>query len=161
MKVHQLFTVSVLSLAASVVMAGTPGDNAPLTRAQVSQSVIAARAAGQLTPAGEGERAFEPTKSTSTLTRSEMKREVIEARADGELRPAGEGADETYLAKTATVSDLTRADVKAATLQARKAGELVPAGEGPGEPAPHIAQAATPKFLSNAYASVVGAFKSH
>ena len=161
MQVNQLFAASVLSLAASVALAGTPASNTPLTRAQVSQSVIDARAAGQLIPAGEGGQAFEQTQSKSTLTRSEVKRETMEARADGELRPAGEGSDEAYLAKTATASNLTRAEVKAATLQARKAGQLQPAGEGPDEHEMRAAQAATPKFLTHAYAAVVGAFKSH
>lgn len=161
MQVNQLFAISVLSLAASVAMAGTPDSNTPLTRAQVNQSVLAARAAGELIPAGEGEQSFEPTQNRSTLTRSEVKRDVIEARADGELRPAGEGGDEPRLAKTVVASDLTRADVKAATLRARKAGELIPAGEGPDEAMTHVAQAATPKFLKHAYASVVGAFKSN
>ena len=161
MQVNHLFAASVLSLAASVALAGAPGSNTPLTRAQVSQSVINARAAGELIPAGEGEQAFEQTQSKSTLTRSEVKRETIEARANGELRPAGEGSDESYTAKTATASNVARADVKAAVLQARKAGTLHPAGEGPGEYETRAAQAATPKFLTHAYASVVGAFKSH
>lgn len=132
MKVHQLFTVSALALATTLVLADpSPATNAPLTRAEVRQSVIAARNAGELIPAGEGSYYPRAQSSTpSTLTRSEVRQEVRAARAAGELIPAGEG-DEAFFARSAptTFSTLTRADVKAATLRARDAGELIPAGD--------------------------------
>jgi hypothetical protein len=131
MKVHQLFTASALAFAATFALAGSPSD-APgsLTRAQVSQAVIAARNAGELIPAGEGIYPRANLSTPSTLTRSAVREEVKAARAAGELIPAGEGGD-VFFARSApiTFSGLTRADVNAATLRARDAGELVPAGE--------------------------------
>jgi len=130
MKVHQLFAASALALAATVALAGSPSDTgSSLTRAEVRQSVIAARNAGELIPAGEGAYAQPQPSKPSTLTRSAVREEVRVARAAGELIPAGEG-DDAFFARTAplTFSGLTRAEVNAATLRARDAGELIPAG---------------------------------
>jgi hypothetical protein len=129
MQVKQIFAISALALAASASMAAGPANNdAPLTRAQVERSVIAARAAGELTPAGEAEYPLTPMEAKSTLSRSEVKGETLQARATGELRDAGEAVDEpdNYQQTPSTVS---RADVKAATIRARNAGQLIPAGE--------------------------------
>jgi hypothetical protein len=132
MKVHQLFTVSALALATTLALAGSPPANSgALTRAEVRQSVIEARKAGELIPAGEGSRyPRSQSATTSTLTRAEVNQEVRAARAAGELAPAGEGSD-SFLARSEarTFSTLTREDVNAATLRARDAGELVPAGD--------------------------------
>jgi hypothetical protein len=132
MQVKQWFTLSAIALATGAALAGQPDGSAPLTRAEVRQSVLAARAAGELQPAGEAEEYPRPEASTpSTLTRSQVRQEVLAARASGQLIPAGEG-DEEFFARSEsnTGSLLTRADVKAATRQARDAGELIPAGEG-------------------------------
>jgi hypothetical protein len=126
MQVKQIFAISALALAASASMAA--GNDAPLTRAQVEQSVIAARAAGELTPAGEAEYPITPMETKSTLSRSEVKDETLQARAAGELRDAGEALDEPYNYQQ-TPSTVSRADVKAATIRARNAGQLIPAGE--------------------------------
>lgn len=130
MKVHQLFAASALALTASVALAGSPSDKeGSLTRAEVRQSVIAARNAGQLVPAGEGAYPLPYLSTPSTVTRSAVREEVRIARDAGELIPAGEG-DGMFFARSApiTFSGLTRVEVKAATLRARDAGELIPAG---------------------------------
>jgi hypothetical protein len=131
MKVQHLFALSALALATTTALADPSDASQPLTRAEVRQSVLAARAAGQLMPAGQAEN-FEwaqPSKP-STLTRSEVKREVIEARADGGLTPAGQAGyiDPAQIAP----STLTRTDVVAATLKARDEGGLVTAGDSDG-----------------------------
>jgi hypothetical protein len=134
MRVKQLFTLTVLALAGSAVLADeAPG--APLTRAEVVQSVLAARAAGALHPAGEGPQGPgypQAGAATSTLTRAQMKAEVLQARAAGTLPHAGSVAPEeemVYAQAHPSTSTLTRAQVKAEVLQARANGELVPAGE--------------------------------
>jgi hypothetical protein len=131
MKVKQWFAVAALTIAASVAMAGQPDGDAPLTRAQVRQSVLAARTAGELLPAGEAvDYPRDQVSAPSTLTRSQVRHEVIEARAAGELIPAGEGDEEAVdRAELNARSSLTRDDVKTATLRTRDAGELLPAGE--------------------------------
>jgi hypothetical protein len=142
MKVKQLFTLTALALAGSVVFADQ-APTAPLTRAAVVQSVLAARADGTLIPAGEdaeGSWYSQADAARSTLTRAQVQAEVRQARADGTLLPAGEAADESLLAGAAdrtaagTPSTLTRAEVKAEVLQARAEGELIPAGEAENYP---------------------------
>jgi len=132
MQVKQWFTFSAIALATSAALAGQPDSGAPLSRAEVKQSVLAARAAGDLLPAGEAADYSRAEPSTpSALTRGQVRREVLEARAAGQLIPAGDGEDEFFArSEFNTGSSLTRADVKAATRQARDAGELIPAGEG-------------------------------
>jgi hypothetical protein len=133
MRAKQLFTFATLALAASAVFADeAPG--APLTRAEVARSVLAARAAGALAPAGsayDGPPA-RTAPSTSSLTRSDMKADVLQARAGGTLRHAGDvGPEEVTPVRQAlsVASTVTRAEVKAEVLQARASGELTPAGE--------------------------------
>lgn len=132
MQAKQWFAISAIALATSAALADQPDSSAPLTRAEVRQSVLAARAAGDLVPAGEAEDyPHAQTSTPSTLTRSQVREEVIEARAAGQLIPAGEGDDEFFARSEPNIaSSLTRADVKTATRQARDAGELIPAGEG-------------------------------
>jgi hypothetical protein len=134
MKVKQLFTLTALALAGGAVLADqAPG--APLTRAQVVRSVLAARAAGTLLPAGEGPQGPgypQAGATTSSLTRAQMKAEVLQARATGTLLHAGSVAPEEEMAFAQahpSTSTLTRAQVKAEVLQARADGELIPAGE--------------------------------
>ena|ERR1700754_1136751 len=136
MNVKQILSVSLIALASSAAMAdggdiGVSNDNPPVTRSQVRQSVLAARAAGELLPAGDAaDYPREQVSAPSTLTRSEVRHEVIEARAAGELIPAGDAIDESVdRAELSARSSLTRADVKTATLRARDAGELLPAGD--------------------------------
>ena len=134
MKAKQLLTLAALSLAAGVVLADeAPG--APLTRAQVAQSVLAARAAGSLTPAGEaydGPPAQAVAGTPSELTRAARKADVMQARSAGTLPHAGSVAPEeemAYAQAHPSRSTLTRAEVNAEVLQARANDQLVPAGE--------------------------------
>ena len=144
MKVKQFFAFTALALAGSAVFADqAPG--APLTRAEVVQSVLAARADGTLIPAGEDAEGawYSPAAAPSALTRAQVQAEVRQARADGTLIPAGAAADEDLLAgavgraAAGTSSTLTRAQVKAEVLHARAEGELMPAGEAEGYPPEH------------------------
>ena len=134
MQVKQLFALTAMALAGSAVLADeAPG--APLTRAEVVQSVLAARAAGTLVPAGESGylEAPQAAVAASGRTKAEVRAEVLQARADGTLRHAGEVAPEELMADARahpSTSTLTRAEVKAEVLQARANGTLVPAGEG-------------------------------
>jgi hypothetical protein len=134
MKIKQLATLAALTLAGSAVLADeAPG--APLTRAQVAQSVLAARAAGALAPAGpgyDGPPARTAPGTASQLTRAEKNAEVLRARATGTLAHAGSVAPEeemAYAQAHPSTSILTRAQVKAQVLQARAHDQLVPAGE--------------------------------
>ncbi len=137
MHTKQLIALSALAFAASAVMA------APLTRADVEQSVISARAAHQLRPAGDAADYTAPLQSKSSLTRAQVERDVTVARAAGQLQPAGEAGDEPYAwLATDTGTRVSRASVKAETLRARANGELIPAGEGAEEGT--FARAATP-----------------
>jgi hypothetical protein len=131
MKIKQWFVVTTLTIAVGAALASQPDGNAPLARAEVRQSVLAARAAGGLLPAGDAaDYPRDQASASSTLTRGEVRHEVIEARAAGELIPAGDADEEAVdRAELSARSSLTRGDVKAATLRARDAGELVPAGD--------------------------------
>jgi hypothetical protein len=130
MNYRHVLIVTALASAATTAFAQQAIDSAaPLTRAEVRQSVLAARAAGRLTPPGEGaEYSVGQPVGVSTLARSEVRREVLQARADGALIPAGQGEDEFLAHTPSTSSDTTRADVKLATLQALRDGQLVPPG---------------------------------
>jgi len=123
--------IGTLALAAGSAWAGdSASSRSPLTRAQVKQSVLAAEAAGQLVPAGEGEIRDASTRTPSTLSRREVQREVIAAERAGQLVPAGEGELRQPSDTSGRTSTLARADVKAETLRALAAGEIIPAGEG-------------------------------
>jgi hypothetical protein len=132
MNVKQLFALTALALAAGTALAdGAPGT--PLTRAEVRQSVLDARANGTLRHAGEiAPEEMTPEKmqlsAPSTTTRAQEKASVLEARADGKLVPAGEGSPADY--QVSPPSTLTRAQVRAEVLQARADGTLIPAGQG-------------------------------
>jgi hypothetical protein len=123
--------IAVLALSSGAAFAD--GTSSNLTRADVAQSVLAARAAGQLRPAGEADRDWlVDTNTASATSRDEVRQGVAAARAAGQLRLAGE-ADEERLSRSATDSSsyvLSRADVKAETLRARDDGTLLAAGEG-------------------------------
>ena len=126
----RLFTVSAL-LVSTFAIAGEGAKPTGASRDEVVRATLAARAAGQLTPAGEAAtpRDFQPS-SRSSLTRSQVATQVLEARQANALIPAGEGVDQR-VAGLGSGSALTRADVKAGVIAARRSGELVPAGEGP------------------------------
>ena len=67
--------------------------------------MIAARSAGQLQPAGEGDiGAVAQFSAPSTRGRADVKAEVLAARKAGELIPAGEAYDGVTPTQTATVS---------------------------------------------------------
>lgn len=134
MQAKQVFTLAALALAGSAALAAeAPG--APLTRTEVAQSVLAARAAGRLAPAGpayDGPPARTAAGTSSQLTRAEMNAAVLQARAAGTLPHAGSVAPEeemAYAQAHPSTSIVTRAEVKAEVLQARAQDRLVPAGE--------------------------------
>jgi hypothetical protein len=132
MKVKQLFALGTLALAAGAALAQT--SDAPLTRAEVRQSVRDARAAGTLYPAGEaGPSEFPQAGTKSTLSRASVNAEVKQALANGQLSNAGEiGGEElaSYQRAVSAPSQEARADVKAEVREARAEGTLMPAGEG-------------------------------
>lgn len=150
MQAKQVLTLAALALAGSAALAAeAPG--APLTRTEVAQSVLAARAAGRLAPAGpsyDGPPARTAAAASSQLTRAEMNAAVLQARAAGTLPHAGAVAPEeemAYAQAHPSTSSVARAQVKAEVLRARAQDQLVPAGEaeysavGPLEPATRTA----------------------
>ena len=141
MNTKTIALIGTLVLASTAACAGQSG---PLTRLQVRQSVLAAEAAGQLIPAGEGEVRFAPAQAPSTLTRGEVEHDVITAQRAGQLIPAGEGEWHEPALPAASGMQLTRAEVKADTLRAVAAGEIIPAGEGNVD---HVAQHASATAL--------------
>lgn len=126
-------TLAIAALAimgSSAAMAQSANVNAPLTRAEVRQSVIAARNAGQLFVSGDAYEYSQPQAvMPSSLQRSTVHADVLAAAAAGALVDDGEG-NGAIVARASTGSSLTRADVKLATAQARDAGELISVGEG-------------------------------
>jgi hypothetical protein len=137
MKVKKLFALSALALATGAVMAQQGADQ-PVTRAEVVQSVLAARANGTLAHTGsvapEEEMEYARTHpSTSPFTRAQESRSVLQARAAGQLAHTGSVAPEEemeFAQAHPSTSTLTRADVKEEVLEARADGTLIPAGQG-------------------------------
>jgi hypothetical protein len=131
MNLKQVLTLSALALAAGAALA----DESPLTRAEVRNEVLAARAAGTLMPAGEGAVPGYVTSGLPTVTRSQVNseaRQVYAAKAQSipELEAAGDHTQGIgYARQSAAPSTITRAEKKAATLVARSQGELMGAGE--------------------------------
>jgi hypothetical protein len=117
---------AALAATASSALAAEPA--AGPSRAEVKASVLAARANGELRPAGEATQPFASRAGTPVASYREVREETLLARAHGQLVPAGEGSP--YVAETGT--QMARADVKEATRQARINHELIPAGEGMG-----------------------------
>ncbi len=133
MNLKQLFVISTLTLATGAVFAAD-SITSPLTRAEVHQSVLLARANGTLIPAGEGNSplASEPQASTSALSRADVEDSVVQARADDMLVPAGEISPQqqtAYRMALARPSTLTRAEVRHEVIVARADHTLLPAGE--------------------------------
>ncbi|HEV7574865.1 MAG TPA: DUF4148 domain-containing protein [Caldimonas sp.] len=137
MKVKQLFALSALALATGAVMAQAAAD-APLTRAEVRQQVLDARANGTLRHAGEtAPEEMTPYKAQiaapATLTKAQEKATVLQARAAGQLAHTGSVAPEEemeYARAHPSTSTLARGTVKEQVLEARADGTLIPAGEG-------------------------------
>jgi hypothetical protein len=151
MKAKQLFALTALTLTAGVVLA-QEASGTPLTRDEVRQSVLDARANGTLRHAGDtGPEESTPYKAQlaapSTVTRGQEKAGVLEARAAGALAHTGSIAPEEemqFAQAHPSLSTLTRAEVKAEVIEARANGTLIPAGEGeyslpPGEQTHHLA----------------------
>src|SRR5690349_15751474 len=97
MNIRRTFIASLLPLVSVAAMAADPADADAVSRASAKSSVISARAAHQLRPAGDAADFYvtPSTSKTSALTRAEVNQEVREARADGLLRPAGEAESYT------------------------------------------------------------------
>jgi hypothetical protein len=129
--IRHTLIASLLPLVSVAALAADPADSESVSRASVKASVISARAAHQLRPAGDAADYYvtPSTSKTSTLTRAEVNQEVREARIDGLLRPAGE-AESYTVARGPLTWDRSRAEVKADVLEARAHGDLIPAGEG-------------------------------
>jgi hypothetical protein len=135
MKSKQLSALCALALATGAVFAR---EAAPLTRAEVNQQVLDARANGTLRHAGEtGPEEMTPYKAQvearSTLTRAQENAAVLRARAAHELAHAGSVAPEEemeYAQAHPSTSTLTRAEVRDQVLEARANGTLIPAGQG-------------------------------
>jgi hypothetical protein len=131
MHLKQAIGLSALALAAGAALA----DEGPLTRAEVSNQVIAARATGTLMPAGEANEPGYVTSRPSVVARSQVKVEAgqmyaTKARSIPELEAAGnntQGLD--YARASAARSTITRSEMRAATRTARSEGELMGAGE--------------------------------
>jgi hypothetical protein len=135
MKAQRIFTLVAVALAATGALAE---QAVPLTRPEVRQQVLAARASGTLAHAGdaapEERTAYKAqVEAPSTLTRAEAQKVVLEARASHQLAHAGATAPEEEMAHARahpSTSTVVRADVGRQVREARASGTLVPAGEG-------------------------------
>lgn len=104
----QVFVLAALGVAAGTALAQqAPGT--PLTRAEVVQSVLQARAAGMQLPVGEGSQEIAQPAAASTLTRAQVHAQVLQARAEGSLH-VGEAVTLDWQAAPARLS---RAEVLA------------------------------------------------
>ena len=136
MKATQLFlAITTLALASGAVLAQ---EAVPLTRAEVKQQVLDARANGTLRHAGEtGPEEMTPYKAqieaAPTLSHAQEKAAVLEARAAHQLAHTGSVAPEEemeFAQAHPSTSTLSRTDVKVQVLEARANGTLIPAGQG-------------------------------
>ena len=131
MNVKKILALSALSIAAGAALA----DEGALTRNQVADDVVEARAAGTLVPAGERALPAYATATTSTVTREQVKAEASQVyaakqRATAEYESAGNSATALdYARQVSAPSGITRAERKETTLAARANGELMGAGE--------------------------------
>ena len=129
MQAKPLLRLSIAAIAFAAFASTAPAQAQTTTRADMHAAVLAARARGELVPAGEAVQPFTHMTTTSERSRTDVRQEVLQARAEGELVPAGEA----MAAQTTWVpSVLARAEVKESVRVARQRGELVPAGEGVG-----------------------------
>jgi hypothetical protein len=131
MNLKQVISLSALALAAGAAFA----DQGPLTRAEVRNEVLAARADGTLLPAGQAEASAVAAPATSTLARAQVKseaRQVYAAKRQSihEFEVAGNNSQALDYARAMKApSSISRAEEKAVTLAARSQGELMGAGE--------------------------------
>jgi hypothetical protein len=129
--IKQVITLSAIALAAGAALA----DEGPLTRAEVKNEVLAARAAGTLQPAGEGNAVVNVTAGPSSIERTQVKAQArqvyaTKAHAIHEFEVAGNNSQALdYARAMAAPSTTTRTEVKAVTVAARSQGELMGAGE--------------------------------
>jgi hypothetical protein len=137
-KTHQLVPNYVRCIGGllCVIAAGAAlADEGPLTRAEVRNEVLAARAAGTLMPAGQGAEPGYVTPGPSIVARSQVKleaRQVYATKAQSihEFESAGNSLQALdYARQAAAPSTITRTEMKAATLAARSQGESMGAGE--------------------------------
>jgi hypothetical protein len=145
-QVKRAFVLGALALATGAVFA----QESPVSRAEVAQSVLAARAAGTLTPAGQGVDPGYQGAGPSQTTRAAVDTATLQARAAGQLAHAGSVAPEEdmeYAQAHPSTSTLARAEVKQEVLEARADGTLIPAGQGEftgSEQVVHTAQIVNP-----------------
>ena len=150
MKIKQLFALGTLALAAGAAVAQQQGG-VSLTREEVRQQVLEARANGTLSHAGDAApEEWTPyraqVEAPSTLTRADGKAAVRQARAAGQLAHAGSVAPEEemkYARAHPWTPTLTRAEVKESVLEARASGTLIPAGEAAFADGPLVARHTT------------------
>jgi len=133
MNAKQLVIVSVIAIAAGAALAPVAfaADGSSLTRAEVSASVLQARASGQLRRAGDAADYYVQDQAGGAVrTRAEVRAEVLAARASHELVASGEASLPIGAATAFEPSYLARATVKDETRMARAHGELIPSGQG-------------------------------
>jgi hypothetical protein len=148
MQVKQVFVIGAMALATGAAFAQA-ASNVPLSRAQVAESVLDARAAGTLTPAGEGMTPGYGGAGPSQTTRAAVDAQVLQARASGDLVPAAINSPSVkfYNQLIAAPSTTTRDHVRDEVSEARFNGTLIPAGQGEfvgPESIVHVARHAAP-----------------
>lgn len=134
MKNNTLARIAALALVAGTTF-GAYAQTAPLTRAQVVQELVEARANGTLPRPGAWYDEPAPVHWNSDATptsRSAVIKELERARAAGELNNPGQGYSQPIT--TSDAPGLTRAEVVAELARARAAGELRNVGAGYDEP---------------------------
>jgi hypothetical protein len=168
MNLKQVISLSALALAAGAALA----DEGPLTRAEVRNDVLAARAAGTLMPAGQGAEPGYVSSGPSIVARSQIKLEArqvyaTKARSIHEFESAGNNLQALdYARQAAAPSTITRTEMKSATLAARSQGELMGAGEEgypAGNPELHAASESTKvhDFVASIRSNLVGPVPGH
>ncbi len=131
MQVKQMLVVGALALATGAAFA-QEAAGIPLSRARVDRSVLAAGAAGRLTPPGQDVTPGYGLAGPSHITRAAVRNEVLQASAAGTLVPPGGGSpgNRAYRRSVAAPSSVTRNQVESRVLEASAEGALIPAGQG-------------------------------
>ena len=133
MNSKQLVIVSVIAVAAGAAVAPVAfaADGSSLTRAEVSASVLQARASGQLRRTGEAAEYYVYDQAAGApRTRADVRAEVLASRASHELVASGEAPVPIGASTVFEPSYLARGTVKEETRMARAHGELIPSGQG-------------------------------
>jgi hypothetical protein len=131
MNPRQVISLTALALATGAAFA----DAGPLTRAEVKNQFVAARAAGELTPAGQRTEPGVSTSAPSRVARSQVKSQArqvyaTKAKSINAFEVAGNNAQALdYAQQESARSTLSRADMRAATRAARFEGQLMGSGE--------------------------------